>query len=181
MSEVGFSDDVRSKIFEAMQSERPYMTYVKTIRSKVNVNIIDPIGLQPTAKILVGEVTGDKINLDDISVKAWTAYEDKYIRMNNKSHFEQGILIPYDKEVAEPVSVNQISEDEIIKLVQSPFFVLRKKLLEFTSPVPVRRFLDHANRLNCKVKTINYIKNRLYELETGGIEDVGGDNDSNES
>jgi hypothetical protein len=181
MSEVGFSDDARSKIFEAMQSERPYMIYVKTIRGRVNVNIIDPIELHPTAKILKGEVTGDHINLEDISIKVWTAFEDKYLRMHNREHLEQGVLIPYDKEIAEPLSVNQISEDEIIRLVQSPFFVLRKKLLEFTSPVPVRRFLDHANRLNCKVKTINFIKNRLSELEIGGIEDVGGDNDSNES
>jgi hypothetical protein len=46
---------------------------------------------------------------------------------------------------------------------------LKNKLAEFTSPVPVRRFLLAAERMNRPVGTVNYIKEVLEDMETKDV------------
>jgi hypothetical protein len=163
---VGLKDEsIRQEVFEAMQEDAPpYASYVKTILGGVVVRFLDPIRMMPEERILVG-VPGEAEE-DDIVIKVWSKAEDVYLRKNNKLHFEAGRLIPYTKEQKEVSTVNQISDEEIELILQKPYFALKNKLEEFTSPVPVRRFLVAAERMNRPIGTINYIKECLSAFET---------------
>jgi hypothetical protein len=163
---TGLKDEaIRQEVFEAMQEDRPpYASYVKTIIGGVVVRFLDPIRMMPDERILVG-IPGEAEE-DEIVIKVWSRAEDVYLRKNNKLHFEAGRLIPYTKEQKLVTTVNQISDEDIELILQKPFFTLKNKLEEFTSPTPVRRFLAAAERMNRPVGTVDYIKKCLAEMET---------------
>ncbi len=162
---VGLKDEaIRQEVFEAMQEDKPpFASYVKTIVGGVVVRYLDPIRMRPEERILVG-IPGEA-DEDDIVIKVWSKAEDVYLKKNNKPHFEAGRLIPYTEEQKEINTVNQISDEQIERILEQPFFALKNKLEEFTSPVPVRRFLSAAERMNRPVGTINHIKEKLSEME----------------
>jgi len=162
---VGLQDEkIRQAYLESMEEDKPpFASYVKTIVGSVVVRYLNPIRMIPEEKVLVG-IPGEA-DEDDIVIKVWSAAEDVYLRKNNKMHFEAGRLIPYTKEQKEVTTVNQISDEDIEEILLRPFFTLKNKLDEFTSPVPIRRFLAAAERMNRPIGTINYIKETLSEFD----------------
>ncbi len=163
---IGLRDEtIRKEVFEAMQEDAPpYAAYIKTIVGGVVVRYLDPIRMKPEERILVG-IPGEA-DEDNIVIKVWSKAEDAYLKKMNKMHFEAGRLIPYTQAQREITTVNQISDEEIELILQKPFFALKNKLEEFTSPVPVRRFLIMAERMNRPIGTINHIKEVLSDMES---------------
>lgn len=157
--------ELRREIFEMMQEDKPYAMYIKTVMGQVLVRILDPMRILPAEVMLVGDPATAK--LEDITVRVWTKAEDRYLRTNNKPHFEKGYLVPYSKPEGfkEATLVNQITDEEIEHILSQPFYALTNRLALFTSSAPVRRFLLAAEKMNRPVKTINYIKNTLSNLE----------------
>jgi len=171
---VGLMDqEIRKDVIDAMQSGKPaFATYKKTILGRVLVKFLDPIRMQPQESILKGDPLNPN-DEEDWAIKVWSQAEDAYLKRYNKVHFENGSLIPYTAEDQDEVSVNQISDEEIESILQKPFFALKNKLEEFTSPVPVRRFLQMAERMNRPVGTTKYIQEVLSKMEQGTvIEDI---------
>ena len=151
------------EVFEAMQQEKPYATYKKTIIGKLAVRYLDPLRGTEAIEILKGDPS--KSN-DGILFSVWSFPEDRYLRQNNKEHLERGRLIPIDTPGdLELDTTNMVSDEEIEKILLQPHFALKNKLATFTSTVPVQRFLLAAEKLNRPVKTIQYIKEVLSQME----------------
>ncbi len=163
---TGLQDEkIRQQVFLALQDgDPPFAVYKKTTLGKVLVRYLDPIRMLAEEVVLAGDPeSGD---LDNTTIKVWSSAEDAYLKRQNKSHFVDGVLIPFTEVEVEEYNVNQISDGEIEEVLQKPFFALKNKLAEFTSPVPVRRFLLMAEKLNRPIGTVNYIKAALEEMET---------------
>jgi len=160
---MGLKDEaIKRDVFEVMQKGEPFATYKKTTLGAILVKTLDPIRLIPEEVILKGD---PEKNEDGCFLTVWTAAEDKYIRKNNKAHFESGALVPHSAVDEEYFKINSISDEEIELILNQPFFALQSKLKAFTSSIPVRRFLIAAEKMNKPVKTIEYIKSVLSEFE----------------
>ena len=162
---TGLKDEsIRQDIYEALQENKPpYKIYKKTIMARVLVRYLDPIRLIPAEVVLNGDPeTGD---VEDLVIKVWSAAEDIYLRRNNKIHLQDGTLIEFSGVEEDIPTVNQIDDAEIESILLQPFFALKNKLDEFTSSVPIRRFLLKAEQLNRPVRTVEYIKEALSAME----------------
>ena len=162
MPEGLIDNAIRKEVFLAMQEGLPLASYKKTIFAQLRVKILDPIRLMEEEVILKGD---PELNEESCQVKIWSSAEDKYLRRNNKFHFESGALVPFSAAQEESFQVNQISDEEIEAVLIQPFFTLKNKLESFTSTIPVRRFLSAAERLNRPVRTIELLKKKLADLE----------------
>lgn len=175
---IGLQDEkIRQQVVDALQTGKPpFAIYKKAILGRVLVRYLDPIRMIPEETLLSGDSDGDG-DLDKVTVKVWSQAEDAYFRRQNKKHLVDGVLIPITMDEAEDYTVNQISDEEIEDVLQKPFFALKNKLDEFTSPVPVRRFLLMAEKMNRPIGTVNHIKSVLESMEmvTKQPEDLNGD------
>jgi hypothetical protein len=169
---VGIEQGISKEVIDAMRTGTdPFATYKKTIIGRILVRYLDPIRRVPADVVL----QGDPANPDEEeswSFKVWSAEEDVYLQRNNKEHLRNGMLVPYVFEEKIDISINQISDEEIERILEKPFFTLKNKLTEFTSPVPVRRFLLTAKKLNRPHGTIEHIESVLEEMETDGAKPI---------
>lgn len=164
---AGLRDEaIRKDVIDAMRTgTKPYATYKKTILGRVLVKYLDPIRMIPWDVVLKGNPQNPDEE-EGWSFKIWSAEEDTYFQLNNKVHLRNGMLVPYSFEEKIDVSINQVTDEEIELILQKPFFTLKNKLSEFTSTVPVRRFLAMAEKMNRPIGTVNYIKEVLEQMET---------------
>jgi hypothetical protein len=164
--EVGLMDsNIRQGIFDAMQANKPpFAAYKKTLLGQVVVRYLDPIRMRPEEVILKGD-PNNPADEETCIIKVWSAAEDTYLRRNNKIHLEKGTLIPAAYKEEPIPDTNQISDEEIERVLEKPFFALKNKLAEFTSPIPLRRFLLMAEKLNRPHGTVTYIKSILEKME----------------
>jgi hypothetical protein len=158
-------EQIRQEIYEAMQENKPpYAAYIKTTVGRVSVKYLDPIRLVPAEVVLKGDPS--EVSPDDITFKVWTVAEDVYFQRNNKINLEEGYLVPVSVGAIPQVdTTNQISDAEIESILSQPYFALKNKLAEFTSSVPVRRFLLKAEQMNRPVGTVRHIQSVLSEME----------------
>jgi hypothetical protein len=61
-------------IYSAMQQEKPYKSYIKTVISRVYVNILDPFDESPSGVLLFGDHRrGEESGIVD----AWNEKQDR--------------------------------------------------------------------------------------------------------
>lgn len=160
---VGLQDEsIRREVHEVMQEGKPYATYKKTVLGRVVVRLLDPIRLIEIEEVLSGDPND---NPDSAMVNVWSSSEDKYLRRNNKPHLEDGTLISCVPNEMEIDDLNQIADEEIEELLSQKFFSMKNRIDTFTSTIPVRRFLHMAEKMNRPIKTLDYIKQVLSEME----------------
>lgn len=155
-----------SAVFSAMQTEKPYKSYRKTILGQVYVKILNPFNTnEPQGLILSGEDNSS----DEAVVQVWSAKEDQFLRTMNKKHFERGYLVSYNepevKVVPEEEKFNTLNDKELTKLVKSKWFTLQAGLNKMTSEAPLYRALKIAEELDKSEKVVNLIKGRLSEVQ----------------
>lgn len=175
-------DDKQShKFFEvyrrAMEKGDPVARYIKPIVGAVCVSIIDPFSGMPTDVMLIGNPADPDVDREDITVTCWTDYENEWFRSSNRLQLSKGHVAPYTEKIEQEISINEISDEEIKALLEQPYFAWNTRLEEFTSAVPVRRFLRIATEENRPVRTIEIIQDKLSRLQRG--EDDNGDTQSN--
>ena len=163
---TGLKDEqIRQQVLAAMKEEAPLATYRKATMGRVLVKYLDPIRLIPLEKVLNGSAEDGKSDEDSYTISVWSEAEERYFQSANKTHFKNGTLIPHTAVVQGSYTVNQISDESIEEILTKPFFTLQAKLKEFTSPIPVRRMLAAAEKLNRPVRTIEYLKETLAQME----------------
>jgi hypothetical protein len=153
---------------QAQAKGEPVSQYIKPIKGKVCVDVLDAFGGTPESIILEGDPADPEIDKEDVIVTCWTEAEDEYFRRANKLLLENGLVAPYDEEIEEEISVNEVTDKELRELLQKPYFAWKTRLDSFTSPVPVKRMLKIAKDLNRPVNTIDTIKEALSELQKKG-------------
>ena len=155
-----------SAVFSAMQTEKPYKSYRKTILGQVYVKILNPFNTnEPQGLILSGEDN----TADAATVQVWSPKEDQFLRTMNKKHFERGYLVlhsePEVRKISEEEKFNTLNDEEIEKLVNSRWFKLQAGLNKMTSEAPIYRSLKIAEELDKSEKVVNLIKGRLSEVQ----------------
>ena len=144
----------------------PVARYKKAIVGQVCVSIIDPFTGSPLERILKGKEGDQGISEDDITVTLWTEMAHDYFRRANQVLLQAGYITPFNKEVTTaPPSVNEISDEELIEILNKKFFAMKAFLDKVTSPIPVLSLLRLAEDMNRPVGTINAIKEKLSQLQ----------------
>jgi hypothetical protein len=154
-----------SGVFSAMQEQKPLKRYIKTVLGKVYVTVLNPFSGEPEGVILEGDPRkqGD---LEKIVVNVWDTKQDVFFRRMNRNHFDSGNIREYSlEEVEPPVSANEITDEEILDVLNKPFLALKNKLVKFTAVAPVFRLLSKAEELEKSEKILGAIRERMSELE----------------
>lgn len=153
-------------VFAAMQVGDPVATYQKTVISNVVVRVLNPFNGEPEELILVG-----KPGSPDSQVNTWSVPEDVFFKRMNRVHFESGKVIRIDaKRSEEPtVIVEQSSDEEVLKLVNSKFSALQSILQKTESEAFVNRLLLAARQEDKSERIIKAIETRLSEIQLSGL------------
>lgn len=163
----GTENTLDLSVMELMQENTPIAIYKKTTVGKVGVIVFNPYTRKPEERILKGDPRDPTRNIENEIVKIFTKDADLYFRNANKTLFERGLIAPHTTELTGVDMGNAISDEEIDEILSQPNFTLEARLKKFTSPVPVERLHVRALELNRPVKTIEKIKERISELQTG--------------
>jgi len=159
-----------SNVYSLMQTGTPYKSYIKTVVSKVYVTVINPFSREPEGRILEGIPHKDESCIVDI----WNEMEDVFFKRMNKRHFETGILSEYKRSnVPQAKSPNEITDDEIVELLNSKFLSLQSKINKMTSVAPIFRFINKAKELEKSQRIINFLEGKLAELQALEYENLG--------
>lgn len=159
-------EGISSDVFSAMQTGRPYKTYIKTILGKVFVNLLNPFDLSKEGKILVGN---PKEPSEDCIVQTWSEMDDAYFKRKNKRHFEDGTIIEQKQvESAEQKrSPNALTNEEIDEILASStrFLKMQKLVNDLTSLPPLFRLLERAKELEKSERIISFLQSKISELQ----------------
>lgn len=169
-------DPLNAATYSAMQTGRPYKRYKKVILGKVFVTVLNPFSGQPEGVVVEGDPSLPDTQ-EAITVNVWNAKEDVFFRRMNKAHFAAGNLQeiplpPLPHEEVRPRSVNDITDEEIVELLNKPFLALKNKLNKFTSTAPVFRLLRKAEEMEKSEKILTVLRARLSELEFASVPKV---------
>jgi hypothetical protein len=154
------------EIFKAMQEGVPLKTYVKTILGKVHIVRLNPFSEQPEGVILDG-VPGVAKDFPNTIVELWTHKQTIFFEKTNRSHIEDGRLavIAQSRIEETPKSPNEVTDEEVDKLLNGKYLALKNKLDKFTNQAPVFRILNRAREINASEKYIAHIEKKLAELQ----------------
>lgn len=163
-----------ANMYSMMQTGKSYKRYIKTILGKLYVNVLNPFTDKPDGLIIRGNPQANK---EDCIVEVWNDKQDVFFKRMNKRHFEQGFLIEYNpkKEIKKKKSPNQVTDEELIEILNSRFFKFQSEISKFTSPAPLQRLLFLAGEEEKSEKIVKAIEAKIAELQAKeyGLEDTG--------
>lgn len=153
-----------SSIYGLMQTGKPQRSYIKTILGKAYVTVLNPFSGNPEGRLLVGNPKdSDK---EGCIVDIWSDKEDMFFKRANKKAIETGVVINYvRKEVEESKSENDVSDEELDKILSEPFITLQRKVNKLTSVAPVFRLVERARELDKSEKIVSFLERKLSEIQ----------------
>ena len=153
-----------TQIFSAMQGEKPHVSYIKTVISKIFVSILDPFDESPSGILLFGD---PKKGGENSIVDAWNEKQDRYIKKMNQPLFDDGLLIKYNRpeNVVVERQIEEFSDAELLEIVNSHWFSLVKIVGEVTSVPVLFRMLELAREADKSEKVTGLIESKLPELQ----------------
>lgn len=160
-----FDKDFFDVVRKAQSEGVPEATYVKVIRGKLCISVIDTFTGFPADIILKGDPTDKDTPLENITVVLWTLLELEYFKRANRTHLANGTIQLYKGETIEKLLVNQVTDTELQEALGKPFIAVANLLKRFTSPAPVLRMLQIAEEMDVSFGYIKNIKKRLSELQ----------------
>lgn len=112
-------------------------------------------------------------NIEQITVEVPDAEAEKYFIKHNKPAIVNGYLVEitdgYEMTLDE---VNAVSDGVLKDLLRTPYAKMKKRVDEFTSPVPVDRLLTFALEANKPFKTIEFLRASLDKFKTSGVPNI---------
>ena len=100
-----------------------------------------------------------------MTVEVFDAKAEKFFLRYNKAAIELGYIVPTEKYTQDVGTINIITDVEINEILTFPFGKFKKRLEEFTSPIPVHRLLDAAKEANKPYNTIKFIEQQAEKLK----------------
>ena len=148
---------VSMDIYAKMQSEQPYKTFKKTIPSIVEVKVFND---SPENVRLECNPT---INDIDCFVPLWSEKEYLFFKRQNREHIEYGRRVESEYPVEEemPKSPNSYTEEELVELVNGPFFAMKKAVEAMTSEAALYRVVRVGETEEGPEKTIKFLRESL--------------------
>jgi len=112
-------------------------------------------------------------DIEQVTVEIQDAEAEKYFIKHNKPAIVNGYLVEitegYEMVLDE---VNAVSDGYLKDLLKQPFMKMKKRVEEFTSPVPVDRLLSFALAGNRPFKTVEFLKEALGKFNNKGVPNV---------
>jgi len=156
----------RNEMFSAMYGGKPFKTYKKTILGKVHINIWDNFEDKPVMILLEGDPNK---NDPDCFINLWSEKDDVFFRKApyNRRHLKEGriIEIQVEEPKAQEKTIESSTDEELEKLVNSPFLALQNALNKTESEALLFRILNIAHRLEKSDKLVRAIESRLSEVQ----------------
>lgn len=144
-----------------MQTKEPYKTYRKTILGMVVVVGYNSFMETSEETVLKGNPLEEGSMFD-----VWSEMEDMFFRRSNMRHLKEGTIIEYSRNgPKEDVGVEQMSDDDIRKLVNSKFMALQNVLKDSTSETFLTRVRNIAVEEEKSEKILNHIDTRISEVQ----------------
>ena len=156
-------DNQDRNLVGAMHGGSPFKSYIKTILGKVYVEVWDSFENKPIGLIIEGDPRrGDNTCIIDV----WSEEEDYFFRNKNKGHISTGCVIPHTrKETSEERSIEEYTDDELTKIVNSKFFTLQNVLNNTKSIAVLFRIKNLAQELEKSDKLVKAIEARISEVQ----------------
>jgi hypothetical protein len=156
---------VSNEIYSAMIGGRPYRTYAKTILGRVYVTTLGMLTGTPTPEGVI--LSGDPRKKEpETMIDVWSEQEDYFFKKMNRRHFDQGILIEYQRvETPRERTIEEFSDEELKVLINKPFLALQHTLNKTTSVATLFRIQSIASELEKSEKVMRAIESRLSEVQ----------------
>ncbi len=153
-------------VYSLMQKGTPYKTYKKTIPAWVSVTVLNVFSDRPEKLTLKGD---PKINNIDSYVPLWSEKEFLFFKRTNRNHIDNGRLVEstYPKEESILKSVNNLSEEKIIELVNGPWMTLKNQVKKMDSEAAVYRIVTIAEQQERPEKTMKFLREALSRIQSG--------------
>lgn len=154
----------RNELFSAIDSEKPHAAYIKSILGQVAVTVWDNFLDKPVDVILRGD---PRRNDAGCIVAVYSERENAFFKRANLRHFKKGTLRPFSiPEIpVEEKTVEQASDEELKKIVNSKFLALTAQLNKIESVAVLFRMLTIAEDLDKSEKITGAIQKRISELQ----------------
>jgi len=118
-------------------------------------------------------------DIEQITVEIYDGEAEKYFIKHNKNAVVNGYLVEitegYEMTLDE---INAVSDGYLKDLLKQPFMKMKKRVEEFTSPVPVDRLLAFALEADKPFKTVEFLKASLNKFNVRGgvpnVAEIGG-------
>jgi len=161
-------NEIQLKMFAAMQLEKPFKTYRKTVLGRVSVNYIEPFSGKPSGIILMGNPKTD----ETARIDTWTEVDDSFFRKMNKRHFEVGNLLEMERiEEVKERTIESFNDEELTKIINSKYFSLQAILDSTTSVAVLFRMVELAKELEKSDKIMKALESRISELQATPVVD----------
>lgn len=138
-------------------------SYRKAIKGVVGGRKLSKDGREEEFVLPAGDPKS--MDQDSITIQVNTKEEEEYLKKMNKPAFVKGILISVKDYEMKLDVVNSVSDGELKDILKMPFRQMKKRVLDFTSTVPLSRLLEIARDVNKPIKTIQFIEDAMHELE----------------
>ena len=147
-------------------SENEFPKYFrKAIKGSVGGRVLNKKG-DETEFLLKGDPTDEKTDLDNLTLEILDEDALKHFKRTNKPAIINGYLIQVDSYEMHVDEINAVSDGYLKDLLKESPTKMKKRVEEFTSPVPVNRLLGLAKAANKPVKTVKYLEDRLKDFDT---------------
>lgn len=144
--------------------------FKKAIKGSVGGRFINTRGEYDEFLLIGDPATAD---IEDITVEVTNEEAEKYFIKSNKPAIVNGYLIEIKDGYEMTLdSINAVSDGFLKDLLKQPFFKMKKRLEEFTSPVPVERLLTIAKAENKPIKTIELLQVTLKKFDSKSLPNV---------
>lgn len=155
---------VKNELGLATNDGKPLKSYIKTELGKVHVIAWDTYLDTPVGLLLEGNPRNRE---ESCIIDMWSEREDSFFKKMNRSHFERGTIIPFErKEEAREKTVEESTDDELKEVLSKPFLALQSLLNKTESVALVFRLLNLAQEMEKSAAVIKAIESRLSELQS---------------
>ena len=155
---------VDRRLVDAMKAGTPLKRYKKTILGKVYVTALNPFSDEPEGIILQGNPANPD-ELDEQVVEIWDERQDLFFRKINKKHFEAGRLIELAKVFEEPRSPNEVSDEELDRILSLRFLAFKNRIEKFTEEAPLFRLINRARDVDKSEKIVKHLEETLSKVQ----------------
>lgn len=144
--------------------------FKKAIKGSVGGRFINTRG-EYDEFLLIGDPASAEI--EKITVEVHDGESEKYFLKQNKTAIVNGYLV----EISEGYEMtldetNAVSDGFLRDLLKQPYMKMKKRVEEFTSPVPVGRLITFARAENKPVKTLEFLQETLKKFDSKPIPHV---------
>jgi len=161
--------EFNKELYAAVQLEKPYKSYIKTILGQIYITILNPFNEEEiTGLILKGNQRREK-DKEACIIDVWSEVQDRFFKKMNKRHFENRRLIPYQRTETEQIverTFADYSDIELLAIFKQPFAQFQKTINQIELPAVLAAMIELAeNEGKISKRIFTVLESKLSELQ----------------